>query len=160
MKKVTMNNIDFINTDLPLFLKDKNLTDIELVMDKINVYYKNKEKPFFNIETEETVFSTCLLLEFNYSESSTLIWGAFIFDDGKLRFLSLEDNNNDGYSFMERKPKDYIPLERFECLPSKREFIALIKKRLCPYVIEPKSYHRYVKSIRSAMIDALYDDEE
>lgn len=155
-----MNHIDFINTDLPLFLKDKNLANIEQVTDKINTYYENKEKPFFNVETKETIFSTCLLLEFNYSESNTLIWGAFAFDNGKLRFLSLEVNSDDGYSFMERKPKDYIPLEKFECLPSKGEFITLIKKRLCPYVIEPKSYHGYVKSIKSLMIDALYDDEE
>lgn len=64
-----MNNIDFINLDLPLFLKDKNLTDIEKVTDKINAYYQNKEKPFFNTEA---ILSTCLLLEFNYSESNAI----------------------------------------------------------------------------------------
>lgn len=34
-----MNHIDFINTDLPLFLKDKNLANIEQVTDKINTYH-------------------------------------------------------------------------------------------------------------------------
>lgn len=38
-----MNNIDFINTDLPLFLKDKNLTDIEKVTDKINAIMRIKK---------------------------------------------------------------------------------------------------------------------
>lgn len=155
MKNVTMNNIDFINTDLPLFLKDKNLTDIEKVTDKINAYYQNKEKPFFNTEV---IFSTCLLLEFNYSESNAIIWGAFVFDNGKLRFLSLEANSNDGYSFIERKSKDYIALKSFECLPLKKEFITLINKRLCPYVFVPE-IHRYTKSIQSLAIDALLDDE-
>lgn len=151
-----MNHTDFINTDLPLFLKNRNLTDIKQVIDKINAYYKNKEKPFFNIEV---ICSNCLLLEFNYSESNAIIWGAFVFDNGKLRFLSLEINSNDSYSFIERKPKDYIPLKRFECLPSKKEFINLIEQRLCPYVINTKSYHWHVKSIKSALIDALFDDE-